>query len=78
MDKIIAFVKANQESWTVKLGALSAVVVVIINALPELQSAVEAFWPGSTAWFVVIAMYLGRAKGLLDKLKSAAEAVKKL
>ncbi len=66
MEKIRAFVKANYESWTVKLGAVSAALVAIIAALPEVQAAVEQVWPGSTAWFVVIAMYLGRAKGLAD------------
>lgn len=78
MENIKAFIKANYESWTVKLGAVSAVLVAVIAALPEVQAAVEQVWPGSTAWFVVIAMYLGRAKGLADKAKNVMEYAKKL
>lgn len=78
MDNLREFVKANYESWTVKLGALSAVLVTVIAALPEVQAAVESVWPGSTAWFVVIAMYLGRAKGLADKAQKALGYAKNL
>lgn len=78
MEKLKVFIKANYESWTVKLGAISAILVAIIAALPEVQAAVESVWPGSTAWFVVIAMYLGRAKGLLDKAKNIMEYANKL
>lgn len=78
MEKLKVFIKANYESWTVKLGAISAILVAIIAALPEVQTAVESVWPGSTAWFVVIAMYLGRAKGLADKAKNIMEYANKL
>lgn len=74
MDKIKAFIKANAGSWTVKLGVLSAIVVALIDMVPQVQ----ALLGDSAPWLVVVAMYLGRAKGLLDKAKAAVETAQQI
>lgn len=77
MDKLISFISANAQSWTVRLGVLAAILVAVANAVPSVQAAFSAVWPAADAWFVVFAMWLGRAIGFIRSLESVAGVVPK-
>ena len=76
MNGFFDFLRKNARSWTVKLGLISGVLVVLgETVLPTLGTALKDLVPGSEAWLVVGAMYVGRVLGFVRKAQTALDAV---
>jgi hypothetical protein len=72
---MLDFLKLNLKSWTVRLGALSAVLVALSAVIPALDVLLSAVFPVAKPWLVVASMYIGRALGLLKQAQTAIDAV---
>lgn len=75
MVKTKAFLSANWNSWTVRLGALAALLVTVAAYVPQMKVVLDAVWPAASPWLVVAAMWVGRAIGFLRAIIAAGNAL---